>query len=346
MFLRKESNGFWYIYYDSETGKRNKKSTKTKNSREANEEFSKFRKQTEGKTFRKIIPITLTEFAEKIRDYKAIETSKEYAETFEKLFLDFSKALGNKKVCDLEREDIESFNMSLIGKYKQGTIKQKMAMIKTALSWAAENRFIQRGFYFKSIKMRTVNVEKPFFTKQQYYSLICACKDRDLKDIISVAYMTGMRRREIMKLKWHQVNLESRQIKLDNKVFLTKNRKTGTIPLSDDAIGILKSRYIKRSCDYVFTYKEKPWTEHLYTLYKRLVRKIFGEDTDYTFHSLRHSFVTNLLYENVGLVIVSRLARHSSIKITADKYGHLIPDNRQDIVNKLNIKGMLIENTN
>ena len=41
------------------------------------------------------------------------------------------------------------------------------------------------------------------------------------------------------------------------------------------------------------------------------------------FHSLRHSYVSRLIRSGVNLKVVQALARHSTITLTADRYGHL-----------------------
>lgn len=54
-----------------------------------------------------------------------------------------------------------------------------------------------------------------------------------------------------------------------------------------------------------------------------------------TFHGLRHSFVAGLIQQNVNVKVVQTLARHSSIQTTLDKYGHVLPESREDAIEKL-----------
>ena len=53
---------------------------------------------------------------------------------------------------------------------------------------------------------------------------------------------------------------------------------------------------------------------------------------DVKFHTLRHTTITDMLRAKESLPMVSRFAGHSSIKITADRYGHLIADDLKDLV--------------
>ena len=56
------------------------------------------------------------------------------------------------------------------------------------------------------------------------------------------------------------------------------------------------------------------------------------------FHDLRHSAASRLIAEGEDLKRVSDFMGHSSIKITADVYGHLIEKTRQETASKLEVK--------
>jgi len=53
------------------------------------------------------------------------------------------------------------------------------------------------------------------------------------------------------------------------------------------------------------------------------------------FHDLRHTFATLLLQNGESLAYVKDQLGHSSIRMTVDVYGHLVPGANRQAVNKL-----------
>ncbi len=56
---------------------------------------------------------------------------------------------------------------------------------------------------------------------------------------------------------------------------------------------------------------------------------------DARFHDLRHSVATILLAAKIDLKAVSELLGHSSVAITADIYTHVLPEQQQEVVDKM-----------
>ena len=56
---------------------------------------------------------------------------------------------------------------------------------------------------------------------------------------------------------------------------------------------------------------------------------------DITFHDLRHTFASLLISKNVPIKYIQRQMGHSTIKMTMDTYGHLIPDVHDQAINVL-----------
>ena len=54
-----------------------------------------------------------------------------------------------------------------------------------------------------------------------------------------------------------------------------------------------------------------------------------------SFHDLRHSFASNLVASGVNLKVVSEALRHSSIRMTADRYSHLAPSTLGEVTRAL-----------
>ena len=58
-------------------------------------------------------------------------------------------------------------------------------------------------------------------------------------------------------------------------------------------------------------------------------------DSTIRFHDLRHSVATILLAAKIDLKVVSELLGHSSVTITTDIYAHVLPEQQQEIVDKM-----------
>ena len=71
-------------------------------------------------------------------------------------------------------------------------------------------------------------------------------------------------------------------------------------------------------------------------MFVNLAKKVLGENCKITFHSLRHSFASNLAIQEVPIFTISKLLGHANIA-TTQIYTHLAPDNLHDVVNCLNI---------
>jgi len=108
-----------------------------------------------------------------------------------------------------------------------------------------------------------------------------------LKPILLLAYHTGMRKGEILNLKWEQVDLEDGWINL--KPEQTKTHEARRIPLHPNVIENLKK--ITQEEEHVFLYKGKPIKE-IKKGFKNALKR--AGIKDFRFHDLRHTFVTNM----------------------------------------------------
>ena len=66
---------------------------------------------------------------------------------------------------------------------------------------------------------------------------------------------------------------------------------------------------------------------------------------DITFHDLRHTFASLLISKNAPIKYIQKQMGHSSIKMTMDTYGHLIPDVHDQAINVLEEIASYSENT-
>jgi integrase len=123
-------------------------------------------------------------------------------------------------------------------------------------------------------------------------------------DIATVAYYSGMRRGEILSLKWKQVNLAERIVQLGE----TKNGEPRKVYLNDKLMEVLRLCRFQHP-EYVFTYEGEPITT-LKRSFNRACRKAGIED--FRFHDLRRCFRTNLRKAGVEQTVSMRMLGHRS----------------------------------
>ena len=181
-----------------------------------------------------------------------------------------------------------------------------------------------------------------------------------LKDIYLLTSMTGLREQEIIFLKWIDIHFDGPEksyltVQRDSLTdFDTKSRLHRRIDLPSKAYSILWKRYVERTAlldslkeqekqkapPYVFyTHAFLKWRqlkEHALSMKTTNVcRSIFGEETGKSFHSLRHTFATNLSKAGVSTKTIQMLMGHASIT-TTEKYIHTSSSERQNAAKLLN----------
>ena len=150
-----------------------------------------------------------------------------------------------------------------------------------------------------------------------------------LHPMVQLALHTGMRRGELFKLEWSQVNLITRTVTIT--AANAKSRKQRHIPLNDSALTAL-SRWQKQTTDSGLVFPNlktgKPLTD-IKKAWNKLLEdaKIEG----FRFHDCRHTFASRLVMGEVDLYTVKELMGHSSIEMTG-KYAHLAPEKLLDAV--------------
>ena len=118
--------------------------------------------------------------------------------------------------------------------------------------------------------------------------------------IIDFAIETGMRRSEILNMKWEHLGLDKKRVLLP----MTKNGSSRWVPLSDKAIKILNN--VPRSTDHVF-----PITDiALRQSWERLRNR--ANLIDFTFHDLRHEAISRMFEKGLNVPEVASISGHKT----------------------------------
>ena len=132
--------------------------------------------------------------------------------------------------------------------------------------------------------VRRVTIDEPTFAR------LHEAADPELRPIILVAYDTGMRKGEILNLRWSQLDLRVGSISLAAED--TKTNKARTVFLTARVVETLKAIPRRLGTEYVFVNPETGtrW-EDARKLFVRACRSLGLQGV--WFHDLRRSFVTN-----------------------------------------------------
>jgi integrase/recombinase XerD len=138
-----------------------------------------------------------------------------------------------------------------------------------------------------------------------------------------------MRLEELLSLRWEQVNLERREVRL----VVTKSKRPRVVPLSTHAVAVLVAREAIGTSAYVFI---NPATGNRYTSIKVAFRNACRRAglEDMRFHDLRHTFASWAVQSGADLYRLSRILGHTMVGMSA-RYAHLATEHLHEVVEKV-----------
>lgn len=252
---------------------------------------------------------------------------------------------SGKSIQSIGLKDVEKFMLYLQRKVKKG-YRVYVRTIKAAFNKAKDWGYVKEN-YFQKVKLPKKQQVKPVFLNIDQLLVICDhLKNETIKDIVVFAFYTGMRLDEIVNLRLKNVDLQNKVITVGDDCFTTKGRNQRFIPISDETLGTILSQQKRKKVipinkAYLFCKDNgKRFTGDYISKRFKLACKTAGADPSIHFHSLRHSFASNLVQKGVPLYTIKELLGHSSIS-TTEIYSHLNMDSLREAIKKLDTSASL-----
>ena len=251
----------------------------------------------------------------------------------------YKKLLGNGRV---ERIESKKQPKGLSAK----TVRNINQIISSALNLAIEQKLILTNPADACALPKLEHREMKTLPVEQLTSFLREAKESGVFEMYYIELATGLRRGELLGLKWSDIDLEhgslrvQRQIaRIDGEIveapLKTKNAYR-TLPLSADAIDVLKAQ--KKKCGtspYVFpspTGGPISPDSVLHMLHRVLKRAGLPK---VRFHDLRHTFATLALQNGVDIKTVSGMLGHFSAGFTLDTYAHVTTAAQKEAANTM-----------
>jgi len=301
--------------------------------------------------------VTLRVFKDEYLNLIKNSRSKSYYISVNISFDHLADFLSNQfSINSIQAKDIENFLIHIQKKVKKG-YRVYYRTLKAAFNKAVEWGYVNVN-HFQKVKLPKKQQVNPAFMNCDQLTLICEkIESGVVKDIAIFGFYTGMRLNEIINLTWRNVDLSAKVITVGDDKFTTKGRNQRYIPISDEAFEILrrienekqkgnqKVRLITLAGNastthsnkngFVFCKKDgsKYCGNYVSRKFKNACIAAEMNETIH-FHSLRHSFASNLVQKGVPLYTIKELLGHSSIS-TTEIYSHLNMDSLREAVKKL-----------
>lgn len=240
----------------------------------------------------------------------------------------------NVNLRTLTQHDFERFRASRIKKgNSKSTVNRYLQLMGKMFNLAIEEGYLEENPARKVKPFSEKDTLKErILTEKEEEKLMENCSDT-LKPIIAVALNTGMRRAEILGLKWENVDFQAKRIRVEK----TKNGRVRFIPINDDLfkqILNLKSENGQSAFVFFNPATKKPFLD-MKTPFKRACR-ISGIE-GLRFHDLRHTFATRLAEKGIIMRDIRDLLGHFSVTVT-ERYAHSNDEQMRKAVDVLNKK--------
>ncbi|MFH0796626.1 MAG: site-specific integrase [Candidatus Omnitrophota bacterium] len=237
---------------------------------------------------------------------------------------------GAEYIYEISALDVEEYKRKRIEEGKAlATVNKEISVLRNILNKAVEWGKLRTAP--PKIKLLKENNQRiRYLGKGEEILLLDACPEF-LKPIIEIALNTGMRRSEILGLKWQDIDFDQKNITLLD----TKNGERRQVPMNSAVLDVLSGiRRVPKS-DYVFpgkdigTHISKGYISHKF---ESIVKQ--AGIKNFRFHDLRHTFASRLVMRGVNLKAVQELLGHKTFTMTL-RYAHLSPDHKKTAVELL-----------
>lgn len=218
------------------------------------------------------------------------------------------------------------------------TIGDYINAIRMLFKYAVENEFLDKNPAEKIQKPKILKKAKAPFYSDTELNAIIEQLDPFWIDYIKFLALTGLRKGELINLKWTAVDIQSNapsiEIKSDGD-WITKTGEDRIVPLHQKAVSIIKKQF-KAFPNSIYAFPDKKGqkqrSDPIYRAFNKAAEKV--GITEAKIHNLRHTFASNMIMNNgASLYDVQKLLGHSDIKST-EIYSHLTSDHLYNVVNK------------
>lgn len=215
----------------------------------------------------------------------------------------------------------------------ENSIKTYYDKFRSALKQAYKDGYLSENIADKTDAVKQAETQRNYLTLEELNTLVKTdCKSPEIKTQALFSALTGLRRSDIQKLIWGEVQ----HVEGSGYLIRFMQKKTGgseTLPITEQAFNLLGER--KQPTDNVFTLiQETNQRENRY-LTKWVLDA--GISKKITFHCFRHTFATLQLSMGTDIYTVSKMLGHKDLN-TTQIYAKIIDETKRTASNRIKLE--------
>ncbi len=302
-----------------------------------------------------------------LKDYARIECKSSTADGYEGVLKQYLRPpFGKKLLNEIRRDDIKALINELIGRgLSRNTIRNALCVMRGLFNYAIEEGLVESnpaarlGRFTRSAKTPDTKGTSLSTTEVQQFLKAALELCPDYHPLLLIAVRAGLRRGELVALQWGDVQLGTDEDDSGRFILVqhnyvrrehttTKSKKSRRVDLSRELRRVLVELRDKRLLEAYLKGKSDISDELVFrspdgkildpdNLYHRIFLPVLAKAgiRRIRLHDLRHTFGSLLLQNGASIVYVKEQMGHSSIQVTVDTYGHLIPGANVNFVDRL-----------
>ena len=231
---------------------------------------------------------------------------------------------GSKEPKELIKLDVDRVRIKLLKRLSPQTVKHVLNLLTWIINYGVKNNLCN-GVSFHIQKPSVNNEVTEDLNPEQLNSLLKAIEEDeniDVGNMMKMALYTGMRRGELFKLKWQDINFETGFIFLRNP----KGGSDQKLPINNMARELLRSIVTGKRTGYVFPGLHGGMRTTTGEAGRRIRKRAGLPDGFRPMHGLRHVYASMLASSGkVDMYVLQTLMTHKSPKMT-QRYAHLRDD--------------------
>lgn len=252
-----------------------------------------------------------------------------------KPFIDYCIENGAINVEDVTRQHLKSYLVEYQQKgRKSNSINTIILRVKAFFNYLVEEGIVKENIT-KKIKTQKVDVKIDTFTDEQINQMLAFYRSQKKKHqsyssyrnylIVLVLLGSGIRRKELIKLKWDDIDIKNQTMNVYGK-----SRQYETVFLTDKLVRELlafrsfSSNSLEKESEYVFvTNKNVPFTVNtIEYIFRELKQKMNFRNVRLSPHTFRHTYCHRLVMSGMPVFAIQKLMRHQHIQ-TSMRYVNL-----------------------